>query len=180
MKKISSQWVLIMLSSFSFLVLSLTYSLTQPIIDARTNQQLLTLLNIESIQGLTIEAKEEAVPSLQEAGIVRFQRVFEGTTLVGMVYDIETSGYNTGLHFQVGIKESNFQRISIQSSSETIGYGSRLINVLPTLLEGLSIEDEGLITSTFLGMTTGITLTRQGVLNSILAVSTDYKARVGE
>lgn len=178
MKKISSQWILIIISSFSFLVLTFTYGWTQPMIDTRVNQQLLTLLNIESIQGLTIEAKEEATPSLQEAGIVRFQKVLEGTTLVGMVYEIETSGYNSGLHFQVGIKEGNFQLISIQSSNETIGYGSRLINALPTLLEGLPIEDEGFITSTLLGATTGITATGEGVLNPILAVATDYKVRV--
>jgi Na+-translocating ferredoxin:NAD+ oxidoreductase RnfG subunit len=180
MKKISSQWMLVIISSFSFLLLSLTYSWTQPMIDTRINQQLLTLLNIDSIQGLTIEAKEEAMPSLQEDGIVRFQKVFEGSTLVGIVYDVETSGYNSGLHFQIGVKGSNFQRILVQSSSETQGYGSRLINALPTLLQGLSITDEGLITSTFLGMTTGITATRQGVLTPILTVATDYQTRAGE
>jgi hypothetical protein len=178
MKKLPSQLVLIILTSMAFLILSITHGWTQPIMDTRLHQQFLTLLNIDAIQGLTIEEQQPTSITLQEEGVVRFQIVYEQDAILGIVYDIETSGYASGLHFQVGIKDGEFQRILFDQSNETQGYGSRLLVVLPTLLEGVSVTNESLLTSMLVGQSTGITATFNGVHDALLLVAKDYRARV--
>jgi hypothetical protein len=179
-KSLSSFLVLSLIATMSFASLFVIHTITDPVIKNRENQTLLTLLDLTTFGALTIQDVETTEGSLRTSGVVRLQVIKDGTTTVGVVYDIETTGYNAGINFRIGIRNSAFQNTIVISHSETPSYCGVLLNNLPTLLKQLSITDAGVITATLAGASTGVTLTRIGILNAILAAAGDYQQRGGQ
>jgi Na+-translocating ferredoxin:NAD+ oxidoreductase RnfG subunit len=179
-KSLPSFLVLTLIATMSFASLFLIHTITDPVIKNRENETLLTLLDLSTFGSLTINDIETTDGNLKTSGVVRLQVIKDGTTTVGVVYDIETTGYNAGVHFRIGIRNSVFQHTIVISHSETPAYGGILLNNLPTLLKQLSITDAGVITATLVGASTGVTLTRLGILNAVLAAASDYQQRGGQ
>jgi Na+-translocating ferredoxin:NAD+ oxidoreductase RnfG subunit len=179
-KSLPSFLVLSLIATMSLASLFVIHSITDPVIKNRENQTLLTLLDLTTFGSLTINDIETTDGPLRTSGVVRLQVIKDGTTTVGVVYDIETSGYNAGIQFRVGIRQSAFQNTIVISHSETPSYGGILLNNLPNLLKQLSITDAGVITATLAGASTGVTLTRLGILSAVLAAAGDYQQRGGQ
>ena len=170
-----STMTLSLIAVASFVVLMVTHIVSAPILLNRKNAEFLSLLNMTSVGSYTVDDVVLTTGDLKDDGIVRYQVISNGDSVYGIVYEVATSGYNNDLSFIVGIKEHTFQSFKVISSSETPSFGGVFLTNLPTLLPGLSIEGDYL--TPLIGASTGVTMTRTGVVNALSAMVEDYLMR---
>jgi Na+-translocating ferredoxin:NAD+ oxidoreductase RnfG subunit len=170
-----STFTLMMITIVSFVVLMLTHAVASPILLNRKNAEFLSLLRMTSVGSYTVNEPQVTSASLKEDGIVGYQTITDGSQLYGIVYEVITSGYNNDLSFYIAIKEETFQSFTLIRSNETPSFGGVLLTNLTDLLPGLSVDGNWL--ATILGASTGVTLTRMGVVNALTAIVDDYMVR---
>jgi hypothetical protein len=168
--------MLVLLSVLSFSSLFALHTFTEPILINRENQLFLTILDTPTFAGVTIESPQQATSPYVQDGVVRYQRFLKDDVLLGIIYTIDTTGYNSGLQFTLGIRDDAFRTLIVDNTNETPNYGGTYLNLLPSLVQGVSIADEATFIALFLAQTTGRTETSGAVIKALIASSRHYKA----
>lgn len=163
----------------AFSVLFATQIITQPIIENRLNQTYLDLLDLNTFTGYSLGDVESATGDLLDAGIQSYRTYSIGDEIVAMTYDVITTGYASGLTYQIGIREGIIRKLVIIEHGETIGFGADALLDFPDAIDQLPIDDTNGWTAAFVSVSTGATFTRRGVINSLTAIRDDYVLRVG-
>jgi uncharacterized protein with FMN-binding domain len=172
-------WFMIGLTSIvSFGVLFATNLITEPILINRENERYLDLLNLDSFVGITIGETEIPTGALATAGVQEVKAYFQQNNLYAVTYQVTITGYNPGLTYRIGIRQGLIQTIRVDNHSETPGYGANLLTIFPETLQGIPIENEASWTTALIGVSTGVTFTRNGLLNSLTTIRTDYLGRI--
>jgi Na+-translocating ferredoxin:NAD+ oxidoreductase RnfG subunit len=162
----------------SFTVLFATDALTQPILDTRANRAYLDLINLDDATGLTIDDAFTPTGDLLLAGIQEVKVFRQQNAVIAVTYKVSVTGYASGLSYDIGIRNGLIQVIRVVSHNETPSYGADVMTELPTLLAGIAIDREDTWTSLLLSRSTGVTLTRRALLNSLAAIRSDYAMRI--
>ncbi len=176
-KSVTTPVMLGLLTVLSFSSLFVLHTLTEPIIINRENQQLLTILDTPTFAGVTIEATQQAPSPYTEAGVERYQRFLRNNDIFGIIYTIETTGYNSGLKLTVGIREGAMRTLIVDATNETPSFGGVYLDLLPDLVKDVPIADEATFIATLSVQTTGMT-TRNVVIQSLLAAIRHYQSEV--
>ncbi|MCH3977344.1 MAG: FMN-binding protein [Bacilli bacterium] len=164
-------------------VLAVVNELTSPIIKENEvkaqNAGYLQLFELNSFDGYKL-ANPEISADLQDEGIVSKLEITNASddTLFGIAYDASVTGYSSdGIKFQVGFKDGKYAGFVVITSGETPGFGQDYLNVLTTYLKGLDANTtlEKLEADT-IGLKSGTTHTREGVLPAVFAAAQDYLA----
>jgi hypothetical protein len=178
-KPTSSILVLGITAVSTFSILFATSLLTAPILENRMNQRYLDLLNLNSLGDY--EVGDAIIPTgdLFNAGIIEIKPFFQNNLLAAVAYTVTTSGFASGLTFRLGIREGIITQFIVDANGESAGYGADVLVNVPEALENLGIEEESLWTSSLVGISTGSTITRRGIVNVLKAIRVDYIQRLG-
>jgi Na+-translocating ferredoxin:NAD+ oxidoreductase RnfG subunit len=179
MAKVLPSWMVVGLTAVTaFTVLFTTHVLTQPILDTRANRAYLDLINLDDATGLSIEPAFIPSGDLFTSGIQEIKVFRQQNNLIAVTYKVSVSGYSSGLNFDIGIRQGTIQVIRVVSHNETPGYGGDVLQELPSLLTGVAIDQEATWTSLLISQSTGVTLTRRGLLNALAVIRSDYASRI--
>jgi len=127
-------------------------ALTYPIISQREedarNRGYLETLNLESGAGLTMSDVQTATGDLAAAGLTGYVYFVndDDQTLYGAVYNGETSGWEAGIKFQVGIAAGLFTGYNNIANNETSTIGGLFLTSLGDMIEGVPASDETALT----------------------------------
>ncbi len=158
-------------------VLGGVHALTNPIVTQRNakleNEGLFKVLDIESADDVD---SDNDVSHLSSANVKRKTILSLAGTVVGVVYYIETTGWSSGLNFQLGLKDNIYAGFNVISENETPGYGKDFLPTVNEQIKGKSI-DEPLVLDFGLGITSGETAATTGntLLNAFSVCVADYK-----
>lgn len=147
--------------------------LTEPKIEENIKQKQLSGYKavLDLAQSDVIDLKKETVSDeLAGIGVTNKFSVTIDTTLVGVVYDAEITGYNSGLIFQVGFKGTKYAGFNVISSNETPGYGADYLETVHKQIKGVEIGDPILQDPS----KTGKTITANALRKALEACATDY------
>lgn len=173
--------------------LAIVNEITSPIILRREMEVkaagYLSVLDLTSADGYYFTDPIASTGDLKSKGIETYVKVLVGDengALFGLVYDVSTSGFDSGLKFQVGVKEGFFSGYNNIANSETPGYGKDLIEgvggrvAINTFIKGLSATDPNAITAKFADPNiSGVTMTGNAISSALVAISTHYNSEVG-
>lgn len=122
-------------------ILGGVHALTNPIIEQRNikleNEGLFKVLDIENADEIVVAAD---VSHLSAGNVKRKTTLYLSGNVVGVVYYIETTGYESGLNFQLGLKDNIYAGFNIISESETKDYGHLLLPTINDQIKGKSID----------------------------------------
>ncbi len=147
--------------------------LTKPKIEENIKQKQLAgykqILDLEPSD--VIDLKEKVVSSeLSNIGVTNKYSITIEAVEVGVVYDAEITGYNSGLIFQVGFKGTKYAGFNVISSNETPGFGADYLETVHEQIKGVEIGDPILQDPS----KTGKTLTANALRKALEACAEDY------
>lgn len=166
-------------------------ALTAPIIAQREEDArqagYLALLNLSSGAGYDIDQSENVSTQLNQVGVTKITIFYEAdtTTVFGVIYDVSTTGWESGLNFQVGFKDGTYAGFNNVSNGETPNIGRILINDLSDILTGIEAGNIALVNDAVNAYLTSKTLnltfanvTRNVIVNALERTALDYVGRV--
>jgi hypothetical protein len=178
-KTTSSIFVLGITAVTAFSILFATSLITEPILDNRTNQRYLDLLNLDSLGEYVVGDTMVPTGDLFNAGITEIKPFYQNNIFVAAAYTVTTSGFASGLTFRIGIHNGNITQLIVDAHGESAGWGADVLVNVPEAIENLAIEEESLWTSRLVAISTGSTFTRRGIINVLKAIRVDYIQRSG-
>jgi hypothetical protein len=176
-KSLPSYIVLGLTAIVSFSVLFVTNLITEPIFVNRENQADLSLLNLTNLGNYTIDTVEVVDETLIDAGIIGIKTFRRGNLPEAVIYTVNTNGFAVNLNYRIGIREGFIQQLRVDMHGETTGYGADALLLFPNAIANLAIADESTWTSALVSVSTGATLTRRGIVNSLQTIKEDYATR---
>lgn len=141
--------------------------------EVKRNSGYLEILEITSFK----EALQAEVTADLKAGGVTKITSFTAAddALIGIVYDMEITGFAPGLKFQVGFKEGLYAGFVLVSSGETPTYGGELLKRVNDSIKNKNAGDPVVINEE--GITVGVTTTRVPLVEALELVASDYLGR---
>jgi len=180
MAKATPSWLVVGLTAISSFVLLFSVNLiTEPILLNRANERYLDLLNLETFAGYLISDPLVPTGALATAGGEEVKTFSQQNQVIAVTYQMKVTGYNPGLIYRIGIRNGLIQTLRIDANQETPSYGGVFLTNAPDLLAGLPINDEAGWTAALVATSSGVTFTRNGLLNSLQAIKADYAERIG-
>lgn len=158
-------------------ILGGVHALTNPVITQRNlkaeNEGLYKVLDIEAADDVQVA---EDISHLSAGNVKRKTTLYLNGEVVGVVYYVETSGWEGGLNFQLGLKDNVYAGFNVISENETTGYGKDLLRTIDAQIKGKSV-DEPLVLNYGEGLATGTTAKTTGtaLMNSFTVCVADYK-----
>ncbi len=158
-------------------ILGGVHALTNPIITQRNikleNEGLYKVLDIENADEVVVA---EDISHLSAGKVKKKTSLYLNGALVGVVYYVETTGYNAGLNFQLGLKDNVYAGFNIISESETPDYGGAFLKTINEQIKGKSIDAELVLDYTD-GLSAGQTAgtTGKSLMTSFNVCVADYK-----
>jgi Na+-translocating ferredoxin:NAD+ oxidoreductase RnfG subunit len=175
------------------LALALVNAVTLPIIAQREadlkNQGYLSVLNLQSTSGYTIEKITDLEPALQTGGVVAITVFINELTSepYGYVYDVSKSGWEPDMKFQVGIVDGLFSGFNNITNNETPNIGRVFLEAMDDVIKGLSATDSQLVINAIqaylLRESLGASfanVTRNSVIGVLTLIMNDYQTRATE
>lgn len=149
------------------------HALTEPFIQrniiAKENAGYMKILGITTVD----EVVEHEVSEALVTGGVKSKKEFKlsSGTSVGVVYDVEITGYTSGLKFQVGFNEGNYAGFNVVSSGETPAYGGVLLEEVNAAIKGKSASENAPIASALMA---GKSITGKALNTALGLCADDY------
>lgn len=122
-------------------------SSSEPVGPYDHQKTLLGVSDIDNKNELTVDT------DIQSKGVLLItEYTFEGNR-VGIIYTAEITGYNPGLKFEVGLKDTVFAGFSVVNSDETAAIGGRFLDKVDGLIKGKPASDALFVASDYTGAT---------------------------
>lgn len=116
---------LFLIAAVAALVLAVVNSITAPVIEANSQEQLKDSLGVAYPEGETFEPIDESISSQYTGEGSPINEIYEVDGGEGYVYNVSApGGYNGNIDFIVGIKDGVFTGFSVLAHSETPGFGA--------------------------------------------------------